>query len=239
MLLQMALFHFYWLSSIPLCIYYFVYIFFIHSSVVEHLGCFYVLAIVNIAAMNIGGACIFLNSYLLPIYGQEWVLLDHMTTLFFSLLRNLSTIFHRGHINLHSTNSIRRVGEGISWSSSVCRFGGQWKRMAFFVGITADSGRQGSKKVSPESRTDFDRFADEGLVLSSRTESWLFLSSWVWFIMWTSKSSAVFPSPPFFLNYFVFFNCSFWVFTDCCIWAVLVCEVWLNCRALSHGLRSG
>ena len=32
----------------------------------------------------------------------------------FSLLRNLYTVFHRGHINLHSTNSIRRVGEGIS-----------------------------------------------------------------------------------------------------------------------------
>jgi len=55
--------------------------------------------------------------------------------------------------------------------------------MAFFVGTTTDSGRQGSKKVSPENRIDFDRFADEELVLSFRTESWLFLSSWVWFIM--------------------------------------------------------
>ena len=40
---------FLWQSSISL-----YYIFFIHSSVNKHLGCFYVLAIVDSAAMNIG-----------------------------------------------------------------------------------------------------------------------------------------------------------------------------------------
>ena len=34
---------------------------FIHSSVDRHLGYFHVWAIVNSAAMKIGGACIFLN----------------------------------------------------------------------------------------------------------------------------------------------------------------------------------
>ena len=49
MLLKMALFLFLWLSSI-----YIHYIFFIHSSVSGHLGCFYVLTIIYSAAVNIG-----------------------------------------------------------------------------------------------------------------------------------------------------------------------------------------
>ena len=36
-------------------------IFFIHSSVHGHLGCFHDLAIVNSAAVNLEGACIFLS----------------------------------------------------------------------------------------------------------------------------------------------------------------------------------
>ena len=46
-----------------------MYIFFIHSSVDGHLGCFHVLAIVNSAAMNIG-VHVFLNYGFLRVYAQ-------------------------------------------------------------------------------------------------------------------------------------------------------------------------
>ena len=49
------------------------YIFFIHSSVDGHLGCFHVLAIIYYAAVNIRVCvCIFLNYGFLQIYAQEW-----------------------------------------------------------------------------------------------------------------------------------------------------------------------
>ena len=47
-------------------------IFFIYSSVDGHLGCFYVLAIVNSAAMNIQMHVIFSNYSFVQVYAQEW-----------------------------------------------------------------------------------------------------------------------------------------------------------------------
>ena len=46
-------------------------IFFIHSSVNGHLGCFHVLAVVYSAAGNTG-ASIFSDHVFLQIYAQEW-----------------------------------------------------------------------------------------------------------------------------------------------------------------------
>ena len=57
MLVQVENFHSFlkWVSNIPLCVCVCVYhIFFIHSSVDRHTGCFHILAIVNNAAMNTG-----------------------------------------------------------------------------------------------------------------------------------------------------------------------------------------
>ena len=46
-------------------------IFFIHSSVDGHLGCFHVLGIVNSAAVTLG--CMYLLNYdFLWVYAQEW-----------------------------------------------------------------------------------------------------------------------------------------------------------------------
>ena len=67
-----------------LCVYIYIsHTFFIHSSVMDRMGCFHILAVANNAAMNIGCMYLFELVFLFSLDIYERVeLLDHVVILF-------------------------------------------------------------------------------------------------------------------------------------------------------------
>ena len=85
-------------------------IFFIHSAMHRHLGCFHVLAIVNNAAVSMGCIYLFELVILFPLDkypGLEF--LDHMVVPFFIFFKNSSAVSHTVCTSLHSHQQCPRI----------------------------------------------------------------------------------------------------------------------------------
>ena len=83
-------------------------IFYFHSSVYGHLGCFHVLAVVNSAAMNTGVHVSFLAMFF-SRYMPRTGIAESYDNSIFSVSRSLHIVLCRDYTNLHSHQECRRV----------------------------------------------------------------------------------------------------------------------------------